>query len=126
MMSTEATPILYYDASCGPCSWFARLVEWASRRRLRRSPLTSDRAEIDLAGLSESDRFGYAHLVRGARLESGSTILPGLVDLTFGSAAGRVVRAVPPIDLGMRWLYDRFWEHRRTKGCAAPNLAMIH
>jgi len=110
---------LYYDAGCGPCTFFARAASWASLQRLEPRPLDSPKADVDLARLTESTRFGYAHLADDTGRQSGADIMAPLIGLTLGGSGARVVRAAPPVDRSLRWLYDRFWMYRRTKGCAA-------
>jgi hypothetical protein len=110
---------LYYDAGCGPCTFFARAATWASHRQLVSIPLDAPTADLDLSRLSESVRFGYAHLADDTGLRSGADIMNPLVRLTVGGVGARVIRAVSPVDRSLRWAYQRFWNYRRMKGCAA-------
>ncbi|MFI5418266.1 MAG: hypothetical protein ACHQ2Y_05145 [Candidatus Lutacidiplasmatales archaeon] len=118
LMIPPARAMLYYDDGCGPCTFFARTVTWASHRRLDSIPLASPKADIELAGMSESARFDYAHLREESGLLSGADIMAPLVGLTFGKTGARMVRAAPPVDRSLRWLYHRFWAHRMSRGCA--------
>jgi hypothetical protein len=111
---------LYYDPGCGPCRLFARSVEWAAHARLHSLPYDGVEADRELAGLPTEVRFAYAHLVDGRARYTGADIMAPLVGLTFGPTGERVVRDVGPADRALRWLYDRFWTYRRTRGCAAP------
>ncbi|HYA70422.1 MAG TPA: hypothetical protein VEH28_03545 [Thermoplasmata archaeon] len=115
---------LFYDPGCGPCTLFARLSEWASRSHVRALPYDGSQATRELGDLTEEVRFGYAHLVDARGRRTGAAIMPPLVGLTLGPTGERVVNRVPPLDRGLRWIYDRFWEYRRTRGCAAPNRQM--
>jgi hypothetical protein len=111
---------LFYDPRCGPCRFFARASTWASRNRLEALPHDGVEAGRALADLVEEFRYSYAHLVdRGGR-HSGDAILTPLVGLTVGATGERIVARVTPIDRGLRWVYGRFWDYRRTRGCAAP------
>jgi len=118
--SSVAAPRLFYDPGCGPCRLFARVSEWASRSRLRALPYDGLEATRELGDLEDEVRFAYAHLVGPQGRKSGAEIMTPLVGLTFGSAGERVAARVPPVDRGLRWLYERFWNYRRTRGCAAP------
>ena len=112
---------LYYDPGCGPCRFFARVSEWASGARLRALPYDGAEANEALSNLPEEVRFSYAHLVRGAGRTTGDAIMTPLVGLTVGATGERIVARVAPLDHGLRWLYNRFWDYRRTQGCAAPS-----
>jgi hypothetical protein len=99
---------------------FARVFEWASRSRLRAVPYDGEEAARALSDLDEETRFAYAHLVDSGGRRSGAGIMTPLIGLTIGGTGERVAESVPPIDRGLRWVYDRFWNYRRTRGCAAP------
>ena len=111
---------LFYDPNCGPCRLFAQVTQWASRSRLRALPYDGVEAGTELADLDEEVRFAYAHLVRRETRTSGDAIMTPLIGLTIGPTSERVVTRVAPIDQGLRWVYARFWNYRRTRGCAAP------
>jgi len=116
----ETTARLFYDPGCGPCSIFARASEWVSHSQLRAIPYDGDEASLVLGDLSDETRFSYAHLVDGRGRRSGAAIMSPLVGLALGPAGEHLVEKVPPVDRGLRWVYDRFWSYRRTRGCAAP------
>lgn len=116
---------LYYDPSCGPCTFFARVNEWASRAHVRALPYDGKEASRELAGMSDALRFSYAHLVDPWGRRSGSEIMVPLLGLTFGGAAERTASQVPAIDRALRWIYDRFWNYRRTRGCAAGSAPVL-
>jgi len=112
---------LYYDASCGPCTFFARVCAWAGRSRVEIAPLGGDEAGRALSDLDESNRFRYAHLVRGDVRWSGRAIMAPLVGATLGSTAERAVAGAPPVAHLLERLYDRFWRYRAARGCASPS-----
>ncbi len=114
-----ATARLFYDAGCGPCTFFARVSQWASRSRLRSLPYDGEEARRVLADLDEERRFAFAHLVDARGRRSGSAIMTPLVALALGPQGERVAK-VPAIEHGLWWIYDRFWDYRKTRGCAAP------
>lgn len=111
---------LFYDARCGRCTVFARAHQWSSRSRLRAVPYDGAEARSALGDLDEATRFAYAHLVDDDGRRSGSAIMTSLVGLVLGPTAERAVTGVPPLGGGLRWMYDRLWNYRRTHGCAAP------
>jgi hypothetical protein len=124
-VTAEGPARLYYDAGCGPCSFFARAAVGTSRGRLLSVPLADRAADSDLGVLSEETRYDSAHFVDYRGLRSGSEILGPLIGVAAGEAAERVVLAVPPIRHSLAWLYDQFWEYRRVKGCVAPTGARL-
>lgn len=118
--SAPARARLFYDPGCGPCSLFARASEWASRAQLRAVPYDGPEATRELGDLADEVRFSYAHWVDARGRRSGAAIINPLVGLTLGSVGERVVTRVGPVDRGLRWVYDRFWNYRRTRGCTSP------
>lgn len=110
---------LFYDASCGPCRFFAQTVEGVGRGRVVTVPLGDRAADSALAGLAPEERFGAAHLVDDAGRHSGPGIVGPLLGLTLGPTAGTLAARFPGIERPLRWLYRRFWEYRRRHGCAA-------
>ena len=123
MTAATLPPIarLFYDSGCGPCTFFARINQWASRSRLRAIPYDGEEAVSALGDLDDETRYAYAHLVDPRGRRSGAAIMPPLVGLVLGLTAERVVVRVSPLGRGLRWIYDRFWNYRRTRGCASPN-----
>ena len=111
---------LFYDPGCGPCTMFARVSEWASRSRLRALPYDGSDAARELGDLDDDFRYSYAHLVDGRGRRSGAAIMNPLVGLTIGPTGERIVTRVRRLDRGLEWLYGRFWNYRRTRGCASP------
>lgn len=110
---------LFYDPRCGPCTLFALVAEWTSGSRVRALPYDGKEAERDLGDLTEEDRFAYAHVVDANGRRSGASIMAPLVEHTLGPEAGHVLERAPALDQGLRWVYRRFWNYRRTHGCGA-------
>lgn len=127
MTSQDSLPParLFYDPGCGPCSFFARVSVWACRSGLRAIPYDGEEAARELADLAEATRFAYAHLVDAHGRKSGAAIMAPLVALSLGSTGERVVTRTKPLDRGLCWLYERFWNYRRTRGCAAPSTVPV-
>lgn len=122
---SSAPARLFYDPGCGPCTFFARVSQWASGSRLRSLPFDGNEASRDLGDMDGESRFAYAHLVgQGGRRRSGADTLSPLVGLTFGPTGERIVTQVWPVDRGLRWIYTRFWNYRRTRGCASGSLRL--
>jgi hypothetical protein len=116
---------LYYDAGCGPCTLFARACEWAAGPRVEILPLEGSGAARALSDLDETNRFRYAHLVRGDTRRSGRAIMTPLVGVTLGPTAERTVEGAPPLAHLLERVYDRFWSCRATRGCAAPPRKLV-
>ncbi|HTP56568.1 MAG TPA: hypothetical protein VML53_07935 [Thermoplasmata archaeon] len=110
---------LYYDRSCGPCTFLAEAVAGAGHGRVESIPLDDPRAAADLADLPPEARFASAHVVRRGDRRSGAAIVDPILGFTFGTRAEQVVARFPTLDRPLRWLYDRFWEHRQRHGCGA-------
>ena len=124
-MAASAPARLFYDPGCGPCTFFARVSEWASHSRVRALPYDGPEAMNELGDLGEEFRYAYAHLVDAGGRRSGAGIMSPLVGLAFGSAAERVVSRVSPLDRSLDWLYTRFWNYRRTHGCGADSVRAV-
>lgn len=110
---------LYYDAGCGPCSLFARISEWASRSRVAALPYDGEDAARELADVEAEARFTSAHLLDDRGRHSGAEMMAPLFGMTLGRTGERVLARVPAVDRSLRWMYLRFWNYRRTRGCAA-------
>ena len=95
---------LFYDPGCGPCTFFARINEWASRSRLRAIPYDGEEARSALHDLDDETRFAYAHLVDDDGRRSGSAIMTPLVGLVVSPSAERVVAGAAPLRNGLRWI----------------------
>jgi len=110
---------LYYDDACGPCRLLARTTEGVSRGRVVATPLAGPEADGALGGLSETTRFGSAHLASEGAVRSGGELVAPLIGLTFGRRWERVVRGVPPLERSLRSLYLRLQAARNSRGCGA-------
>lgn len=119
-LTIAPTARLFYDPGCGPCTFFARINQWASRSQLRAIPYDGEEAGSALGDLDDETRFAYAHLVDADGRRSGAAIMVPLVGAVLGPTAERVTARVPPLGGGLRWIYGRFWNYRRTRGCASP------
>ncbi len=110
---------LYYDAGCGPCTFFALTSRGLGRGRIAIFPLASPGADRELGRLPTDDRFGAFHLVYRDRILTGAAAVVPLVGLALGRPAERVARGAPPLRRGLERTYRWFWRYRRTRGCAA-------
>ena len=119
MTTPSAEAWLFYDPGCGPCRFFARVCEWASRSRVRSLSYDGEEARRELIRLDDATWFSYAHLVHVPNRCSGASIMTPLAGWILGSTAERIVAGAPPLDRGLKWVYNRFWNYRRTRGCAA-------
>lgn len=114
------TPVrLFYDAGCGPCSFFAHVSRSAAHRKIAIFPLTGPEGDRWLGEMPEDRRYDSFHLAIGGRLLSAADALPSLVGLVAGRAAERTYRAATPIRRAGDRLYWRFWRARRAGRCAA-------
>jgi predicted DCC family thiol-disulfide oxidoreductase YuxK len=110
---------MFYDAGCGPCTFFARVSQVSGHHRISIYPLAGVEADRVLTGMPEQRRYDSFHLSLNGSVLSATEALPALVGLVAGEAAERTYRAVSPVRrLGER-VYWSFWRARRTKGCAA-------
>jgi len=110
---------LFFDAACGPCTFFARITQGLSRARLEIRPLDGPEAERALRELSDETRYGSFHIVEHGRTWTGANAMPAWAGLLGGSPAREIAERAPPVNRVLRSLYLRFWEYRRAKGCAA-------
>lgn len=117
------TPItqLFVDGQCGPCMFFARVTAGLARVPVAVHTLDGREADRRLAELPEPTRYGYFHLVEHGRIRSGPDAMPAWVGLFGGPTAERVAEHARPVDRLLRSVYNRFWEHRRVRGCAAQS-----
>ncbi|MFY9716454.1 MAG: hypothetical protein WAK40_00750 [Thermoplasmata archaeon] len=108
---------LYYDRSCGPCTFLAGAVQGLSHGRVVSAPLDGERSEEDLGDLSAGERYGSAHVVVvGAPRRTGAEIVGPLVGLALGPTADRLFERLPVLDRPFRGLYRLFWDDRRRSG----------
>ncbi len=64
-------------------------------------------------------RYRYFHIVESGRTWTGPDALPVWVGLLGGKRARTVAEKIPPVNRFLRLTYNRFWEYRQTRGCAA-------
>ena len=122
-MSRTGTVEMFYDAGCGPCTFLARVSRGFGHGRIEILPLAGPEADTLLGDLPSSERFGYFHLVAGARRLSGGEAVPALIGLVAGRTAERAVRRVGVFRRGVDRVYQAFWSYRRTRGCAASGVS---
>jgi len=101
--------ILAYDAGCGPCTRFRRLVEFFdARRRMTYISLSEADSEGMLDGVRPSLRHGSFHLLLpDGHAMSGAAAIPTLVSLLPGGgiASGAMV-SVPGGTRLVGFVYD--------------------
>jgi len=110
---------MYFDASCGPCTFFAQVTAGLSRSNLGVHPLDSPEADRALRFLSSEARYSYFHIVEPGRVWTGPDAMGAWVGLLAGARARRVAEGARPVNRFLRGFYGMFWEYRRSHGCAA-------
>lgn len=114
---------MYFDAGCGPCTFWAHLTRGLRPGRLDAFALDSPEADHTLVGLPPEIRHDYFHILEGGRLWTGPDAMPVWVGLFWGPSARRIAERVGPLDHSLRFVYNLFWEYRRTRGCAADSIS---
>jgi predicted DCC family thiol-disulfide oxidoreductase YuxK len=114
---------MFFDASCGPCTFWARLTAGLSRSGLRIYALDGPQADRDLRSISSELRFGYFHITESGKIWTGPDAMPAWVGLIGGKRVRAVAERVPPVNRFLRIAYNHVWEYRRTRGCAADSTA---
>jgi predicted DCC family thiol-disulfide oxidoreductase YuxK len=97
-----------YDAGCGPCTTFKRVLTFLDpKRRIDFISLADADNEGILDGLPESRRWSSFHLVApGGAVQSGARALPEVARLLpSGSVASRLMTGSPGGPRLMGWLY---------------------
>jgi len=110
---------MFFDASCGPCTFFARLTAGVSRPPLEVYSLDSPEADRALPSMPSDLRYNYFHILESGKTWTGPEAMPAWVGLVGGKSARRIAEGAPPVNRFLRLVYNRFWEYRRTRGCAA-------
>lgn len=110
---------MFFDASCGPCTFWARLTAGLSPSGVQVYALDGPEADGALANMAPEQRFSYFHIVEAGRTWTGSDAMPAWVGLVGGKTARSLAERAPPVNRLLRLVYNRFWEYRRTRGCAA-------
>lgn len=116
---TPPSPSMYFDASCGPCKFFAHVTAGLARSDLGVFPLDSPEADRALQALSSEARYSYFHIVEPGKVWTGPNAMQAWVGLLAGARARRVAERAPPVRRLLRGFYGVFWEYRRSHGCAA-------
>jgi len=109
---------VFFDAGCGPCTFWARVTRALARSPVSVHPLDGREAERRLRDLAPDQRFGYAHVVEEGRVWTGADLMPAWVGILAGPTARRITERAPPIRWALRATYQRFWTYRRRKGCS--------
>jgi hypothetical protein len=110
---------MFFDAGCGPCTFFAHVTAGLSRSNLEVHPLDGPEADRALQSLTPDTRYRYFHIVEPGRTWTGPDAMPAWVGLIGGKHARLIAEKAPPVSRLLRHLYDGFWEYRQTRGCAA-------
>jgi predicted DCC family thiol-disulfide oxidoreductase YuxK len=113
---------MFFDSSCGPCTFWARLTAGLSRSGLRVYPLDGPEADRALQSMSSATRYGYFHIVESGRTWTGPDAMPAWVGLVGGNRARLVAERAPPVNRLLRLFYNRMWEYRQSHGCAAEGI----
>ncbi len=119
-VTTPAPAVLYFDARCGPCTFFARATRGLSRSPLPILPLDGPEADRTLGGMASDLRFGSFHIVEGGRTVSGPGAMPTWIGLIAGRPGLRIAKRTPPVEWLLRSAYLRLWTYRGRHGCSAP------
>jgi len=122
-VTTTAVRRLFYDARCGPCSFFARMTAGLSRAPLAVYPLDSPEADRALGSLPTEARYGSFHILEPGRVWTGPDAMPAWAGIIGGDRARRVAERARPVNRLLRRGYALVWEYRRARGCAADRLA---
>lgn len=109
---------MYFDANCGPCTFFAHLTAGLSRSRLEVYPLDGPEADRALGSMAPQTRYGAFHIVEPGKTWTGPDAMPAWVGLVGGGSARWVAERARPVNRFLRLCYLRFWEYRRSRGCA--------
>jgi predicted DCC family thiol-disulfide oxidoreductase YuxK len=118
-MTAPAATSMFFDAGCGPCTFWARFTAGLARPRLSVHALDSPEADRQLHSLTSDVRYGAFHIVEGERTWTGADAMPVWVGLLAGRRARTVAERSVPVNRVLRIFYLRFWEYRRAHGCAS-------
>lgn len=114
---------MFFDASCGPCTFWARLTAGLSRSGLEVYTLDGPEADRTFPTMAPERRYSYFHIVESGQTWTGPEAMPAWVGLVGGKGARTVAERAPPVNRLLRHAYNRFWEYRRTRGCAAEGVS---
>jgi len=110
---------MFFDASCGPCTFWAHLTAGLSHSRLELHPLDGPEADRALQSISSEARYSYFHIVEPGKTWTGADAMPAWVGLVGGKRARSVAERASPVNRLLRLFYNSFWEYRRSRGCGA-------
>jgi predicted DCC family thiol-disulfide oxidoreductase YuxK len=110
---------MFFDSSCGPCTFFARITAGLSRSGPEVYPLDGPEADRALQSMSSEARYSSFHIVEPGKTWTGPDAMPAWVGLVAGNRARWVAEKARPVNRLLRRFYDGFWEYRRSRGCAA-------
>jgi predicted DCC family thiol-disulfide oxidoreductase YuxK len=110
---------MFFDASCGPCTFWARFTSGLSRSGVGVYALDGPEADRALPTMAFETRYSYFHIVESGHTWTGPDAMPAWVGLVAGNGARTVAEKAPPVNYLLRAFYRRFWEYRRARGCAA-------
>jgi predicted DCC family thiol-disulfide oxidoreductase YuxK len=118
-MGDPASFRMFYDASCGPCTFWARFTAGVSQVGVDAYPLDGPEADLELGSMAPELRYGYFHIVEPGRILTGPDAMPAWIGLLGGKPARALAERASPVKHLLRLGYNRFWEYRRSRGCAA-------
>ena len=111
---------LAYDADCGPCSRFKRVVGVLDSRR-RIAPISLARADADgiLDGVPASRRHSSFHLVApDGQVLSGAAAIPALVRMLPGGRIPSLMLMAPGVPRAVRFVYQTLSRLHDSRSCA--------
>lgn len=111
---------MFFDSSCGPCTFLAHVTAGFARSDFAVYALDSGEADRALRAMSSETRYDYFHIVEPGKTWTGPDAMPAWVGIVGGARARLLAEKVPPLNLLLRRVYNRFWEYRRSHGCATP------
>ena len=111
--------ILVYDADCGPCTDFRRLVSFFDiRKRMSYVGLVEADREGLLRSIPAAERFRSFHLIGpNGDVESGTEALPTLLGLLPGGTVSSRLSLNPPVAAAIVGLYSTLSRLHGTAGC---------
>jgi len=110
---------MFFDASCGPCTFWAHLTAGLSPTGLGVFPLDGPEADRALQSMSSETRYGSFHIVESGKTWTGPDVMPVWIGLVGGNRARLVAERARPVNRFLRLFYNTFWEYRRSRGCGA-------
>jgi predicted DCC family thiol-disulfide oxidoreductase YuxK len=112
--------LLAYDADCGPCIRFKRLVDFLDAyHRIDFVSLTDANEHGLLNRIPESLKFESFHLIStNGDIQSGSDALLDLIGLfPLGSAISKIIIFLPGGKQTIKFLYDTFSRLHNASSC---------